>query len=84
MPSDEKDCTGVHCEDGMMEGFGLAAMRDEGTPLDPVDALLLEGLTEKQFMAQQVAFFEYRRAQGDTDEELSKHPYYLPPENNSR
>jgi hypothetical protein len=66
----------------MMEGFGLAPIRREGTPLDPIDAVKLNGLTDEWFRRQQLAFFEYRRAQGDTEEELSKHPYYLPPENN--
>ena len=65
----------------MEYGFGLASIRGEGCPIDPIDAIEFTGpgATPEWFKRQQHAFFEHRRARGDTEEELMRHPFYLPP-----
>ena len=67
----------------MKYGFGFAAIKAEGQPLDPIDAVMFTGpgATDEWFKRQQHAFFNNRRKCGDSEEQLMKHPFYLPAEN---
>lgn len=64
-----------------MYDFDFCPIREEGAPLDPIDAAMFTGpgATDEWFEKQRKAFFEHRRANGDKEEDLMRHPYYMPP-----
>lgn len=59
---------------------GLASLRAEGDPLDPIDAAEFSGpgATPEWFERQCHAFFDWRRSCGEPEEQLMQHPFYLP------
>lgn len=66
-----------------MKSFGLASVKEEGTPIDPYSAMQYTGpgAAPEWFKRQCVAYFNHRRSRGDTEESLLEQygEYYIPP-----
>lgn len=66
----------------LKSGFGLATIKQEGTPLNPYDAIMFDGpgATDEWFKRQCKAYFNFRRLEGATERELQVEfpEYYLP------
>ena len=62
----------------MPYGFGLATIKEESAPLDPLDALEFTGpgATDAWFSRQCEAWLDYQRKKGVSEAELATHPYY--------
>lgn len=60
-------------------GFGMATLREEGAPLDPLDAMMYTGpgATKQWFANQCEAWFKHQREKGVEEEVLRQHPYYV-------
>lgn len=64
-----------------MTGFGLARIMAEGSPMHP-DDITWECECEKcqaRFAAQAKAYFDWWRAHGRSEKDMSEEPYYIAP-----
>jgi hypothetical protein len=63
----------------MTDAFG-PPLKEEGAPIDPIEAVMFTGprAMEGWFKRQCHAYFDYKREQGYTEEELKQHPHYIP------
>jgi hypothetical protein len=59
-------------------GFGMTTAKEEGAPIDPLEALLFTGpgATPTWFANQCEAWFKHQRSKGVSEEILKQHPYY--------